>query len=60
MASQLTRILLPIWQYLNQPLFTSNHKVAFKPHRFWYLYRIQLLERCLSKDSESKSQHHPQ
>ena len=52
------QISLPIWQYLNQPLFRST--AVWKPARFWYYYKIELLKRCLSKESEPESHHHSQ
>lgn len=32
-----------IWSYLTQPLFGPGYK-SLNPHRFWRLYRIELLE----------------
>jgi len=57
MASKIRHSFLVFWHYLNQPLFSSSSVTTFKPRRFWYLYQVQLLERCLYKDCESKS--HP-
>jgi hypothetical protein len=45
----------PIWQYLNQPLCDPLYPSVWKPQRFLYLYRIQLLEKCLRKDITSES-----
>ncbi|MEA5534314.1 hypothetical protein [Crocosphaera sp. XPORK-15E] len=44
-----------IWLYLNQPLFNANSPTIWEVNRFWYLYKIQLLENCLHKDSTSQS-----
>jgi hypothetical protein len=40
------------WQYLNQPL-ESNYgsESIWKPSRFWYMYKIRLLEACWYKAS---------
>ncbi|HEY9851618.1 MAG TPA: hypothetical protein V6D28_19260 [Leptolyngbyaceae cyanobacterium] len=48
------QIKFPIWQYLNQPLFSSTTKLVLNPSRFWFLYRVQLLERCLNKAYSSE------
>lgn len=48
----------PLWTYLNQPVFTPRHKTILNPRRFWYLHRIEVLERCLAKDCASKDYRH--
>ncbi|NJL11508.1 MAG: hypothetical protein HC908_18945 [Calothrix sp. SM1_7_51] len=50
-----TKINFPLWQYLNQPLFSQETKLVVNPRRFAYMYRIQLLERCLSRECDAKS-----
>lgn len=57
MTSKLRSTLLLLWHYLNQPLFDSEGKTAFKPRRFLYLYRVQMLERCLDKHYEPEHHH---
>jgi hypothetical protein len=47
------RFKFPFWQFLNQPVFQSSYTPVLNPRRFWYLYQIELLERCLEKDCES-------
>ncbi|HIK14540.1 MAG TPA: hypothetical protein IGS53_04505 [Leptolyngbyaceae cyanobacterium M33_DOE_097] len=44
----------PVWLYLNQPLFQPHSNTILNPRRFWYRYRVSLLERCLSKACPSK------
>lgn len=44
------------WEYLNQPVFGSEQSAIWKPSRFWYAYKIQLLEYCWQiSSSESRS-----
>lgn len=43
----------PIWHYLNQPLFETAYIPVLNPRRFWYIYQVEFLERCLDKDSTS-------
>lgn len=49
------KIKFPLWQYLNQPLFSRETKLILNPRRFAYMHRIDLLERCLSKECDAKS-----
>ena len=49
MAPKLVKVRFPIWEFLNQPIFSSTNKLILNPRLFAYLYRIQLLERCLDK-----------
>jgi hypothetical protein len=44
----------PFWQYLNQPLLNVHYQPVLNPRRFWYLYSITLLERCLDMDCAPK------
>ncbi|MEB3309061.1 MAG: hypothetical protein VKJ02_02405 [Snowella sp.] len=45
-----------IWQYVNQPVFSPRQDAIWKPSRFWYVYKIQLLENCWQMSgSESHS-----
>ncbi len=45
-----------IWQYVNQPVFSPRQDSIWKPSRFWYVYKIQLLEHCWQMSgSESHS-----
>ncbi|MGI0494935.1 hypothetical protein ACN4EG_24385 [Alkalinema pantanalense CENA528] len=46
-------IKFPIWHYLNQPLFENAYIPVLNPRRFWYIYQVEFLERCLDKDSTS-------
>ncbi|MBD1836325.1 hypothetical protein H6F74_08605 [Trichocoleus sp. FACHB-90] len=52
MAPRYNKIKFPLWQFLNQPIFSSKTKLVLNPRRFLYLYSIHLLERCLAKDYE--------
>ncbi|MDJ1174260.1 hypothetical protein [Roseofilum capinflatum] len=37
---------LPLWAYLNQPLFNSESPMVWSLNQFWYRYQLTLLERC--------------
>ncbi len=54
MTPKYTKIKFPLWQYLNQPLFSHDIQLVWSPQRFAILWRIQLLERCWSKKCASK------
>ncbi|MBD2181743.1 hypothetical protein [Aerosakkonema funiforme] len=54
MASKHGTVKFPLWQYLNQPLFSSTTKLELNPRRFCYVYRVKLLERCLAKECQSE------
>lgn len=53
MFSKYRKIRFPFWQYLNQPIFTSEFNTVLNPRRFWRIHRIDLLERCLMKECTS-------
>jgi hypothetical protein len=55
MLGQIKQSWHPIWQYLNQPICDPLVPSVWKPQRFFYLYKIQLLENCLKKDINSES-----
>ncbi|PSB35496.1 hypothetical protein C7B70_01270 [Chlorogloea sp. CCALA 695] len=44
----------PLWQFLNQPVFNSQTKLILNPRQFEHLYKIDLLERCLTQECSSK------
>lgn len=48
-----------VWYYLNQPLYSEPRIAVWKPNRFWYFYKIDLLEKCwrIRSASESRSNH---
>ncbi|CAA9299328.1 hypothetical protein AVDCRST_MAG92-4968 [uncultured Coleofasciculus sp.] len=54
MAQKHIKIKFPLWQFLNQPLFSPTTRLVLNPNLFATLYRIQLLERCLAKEYNSK------
>ncbi|MBC7822790.1 MAG: hypothetical protein H7126_02725 [Candidatus Parcubacteria bacterium] len=54
MLSNLLKFDFPLWQYLNQPVGELTYPLVLNPRRFSFLYRIELLERCLEKSLESK------
>ncbi|MBD6618408.1 hypothetical protein FNW02_21920 [Komarekiella sp. 'clone 1'] len=54
MAPKHTKIKFPLWQYLNQPLFSYDAKLILNPHRFASMWRLQLLERCWFKECDAK------
>ncbi|MDD1434171.1 hypothetical protein MEO93_24100 [Dolichospermum sp. ST_sed3] len=56
MTPKYTKIKFPLWQYLNQPLFSHDIQLVLSPQRFALLWRIQLLERCWSKKCASGKQ----
>lgn len=43
-----------LWQYLNQPILGGYCPSVWQFRRFWYLYKIQHLENCLSQDIGSQ------
>ena len=55
MSPKIRIICLALWKYLNQPLFVSSPKAMWKIRIFWYYYQIDFLERCLLKNTTSKS-----
>jgi hypothetical protein len=52
---QFKQIGIAILTYLNQPLFDHNKPMVWEINRFWYLYKIQLLENCFHKDIPSQT-----
>jgi hypothetical protein len=38
----------PLWQYLNQPLFDTMRPTILNPRRYWQIYSLWYLERCLN------------
>jgi hypothetical protein len=52
---KVTKLQFPLWPFLNQPLFHPKFKVVLNPKRFQQLYRMQLLERCLHKQSPRRT-----
>jgi hypothetical protein len=54
MTPKHTKIKFPLWQYLNQPLFSHYIPIIWNPQRFAMLWQIQLLERCWQKNCASK------
>ena len=46
MKLQTNLLNFPLWQFLQQPLFSSKNKLIIHPRRFETAYRIELLERC--------------
>lgn len=48
----------PVWQFLKQPLFETHYYPVLNPKRFWYLYKINFLERCLDREFESNTHGH--
>ncbi|MEH1985324.1 MAG: hypothetical protein V7K53_23480 [Nostoc sp.] len=54
MTPKHTKIKFPLWQYLNQPLFSRDTKLVLNPQRFVLIWRLQLLERCWTKACDAK------
>lgn len=46
------KVKFPLWQYLNQPLLSSQ--LVLNPRRFAHLYRVELLTRCWRKECDAK------
>jgi hypothetical protein len=42
---------IPLWQFLNQPLFTDKPKAILNPVRFWQHYNLKQLERSWEFDA---------
>lgn len=57
MNSEDTKLSFPLWQFLKQPVFSSTTKLILNPSRFEYTYRVELLERCFTKEYDSQSRH---
>ena len=57
MAEKDIEIKFPLWQFLNQPVFSSKTQLILNPRRFAYLYRVQLLEVCWAKEYNPKGRH---
>jgi hypothetical protein len=53
----MTKLQFPVWQYLKQPLFLETYPLILSPRRFVYHYRVELLERCLIRSSDSCEHH---
>jgi len=58
MNGKMKQIWFATWNYLNQPIFEQKNQSVWKPSRFWYLYKIQLLEKCWQKPCYGKSPNH--
>ncbi|MBD1911154.1 MULTISPECIES: hypothetical protein [unclassified Leptolyngbya] len=43
-------LFVPLWHFLNQPVFDERSPLILDPRRFWYFYRVRYLERCLCKN----------
>lgn len=54
MTLENNKIKFPLWHYLQQPLFSSHTKFIWHPQHFAIIWRIQLLERCWSKECDAK------
>ncbi|WP_292851534.1 hypothetical protein [Nostoc sp. NMS8] len=54
MTPKHTKTKFPLWQYLNQPLFSRETKLVLNPRRFVLIWRLHLLERCWGKECDAK------
>ena len=54
MAPEIRNLRFPLWQFLNQPLFSTNKQLILNPRRFSYFYRLEHLERCLNREFSPK------
>jgi hypothetical protein len=48
------KVNFPLWQYLNQPVFSRQTQFILNPRRFAYMWRIELLKRCWHKECDAK------
>jgi hypothetical protein len=48
------KVNFPLWQYLNQPVFSRQTQFILNPRRFAYMWRIELLKRCWYKECDAK------
>ena len=55
MTGKFRHFCLALCQYLNQPILDSNSQSIWQPKRFWYLYKIELLEKCWQKKCDFTS-----
>nr|WP_238361160.1 hypothetical protein [Iningainema tapete] len=58
MTSEQHKIKFPLWQYLNQPIFSHQTQLVLNPRRFARLYRVSLLQRCWTKECDAKGPFH--
>ncbi len=54
MTLKYNKIKFPLWQYLKQPVLSGHIKLVLNPYRFAYLYRVELLQRCWTKECDAK------
>jgi hypothetical protein len=54
MNVKIQQILLPVWHYLNQPVFDNRASSVWNLKQFNYLYKIQFLEKCWYKQVTSE------
>lgn len=54
MMPENSKLKFPLWQYLNQPLFSYDVKLVLNPQRFANHWRIQLLNKCWVKECDAK------
>lgn len=47
---QSIEVKFPLNQFIHQLFFTPLHEVIWSPEKYWCLYKVQLLEQCLSLD----------
>jgi hypothetical protein len=43
----------PLWQFLQQPVFSSKTRLILNPRQFEVAYKIELLERCWDIEYDS-------
>ncbi len=46
----------PVWRYLNQNL--GSAKSIWSVKRFWYLYKVEFLQKCWQQDLSQESRPH--
>ena len=55
---RIKQICHPVWEYFNQSVCDAQSNSIWRPQRFWYFYKIKLLEKCWQKDSAWQSPNH--
>jgi hypothetical protein len=56
---QKRQMQFPIWQYLNQPVFSRTYRTILNPWRFRQAQQVYYLERCWTKEFKSEERYNP-
>jgi hypothetical protein len=55
MKRKIKQIIDPVWQYMQQPVFSNSCRSVWHIKTFLRLYNIHFLEKCFKKDISSES-----